>query len=408
MILIGFSILTAILIYFLFFTKAKVSVEVVPTSAVVTLDNKPSAITNGSASFVTSLGKHTLRVEADNYIGYKQEVNLSRGRNFSKSITLTKAPTPVKIAENAQYVAISGDNVFYFNPTDKLFYLAKIHYITGGQAEVASAQAITSKPLVSFDKIIWSPNCELVAIKRGTSVSVLDFKKYDFVHQNEISFGNNIGDIAWSPDNSRLAYYYAPPSGEKSLIFSDANNQNITRVVNFAEAGIENPFLAFSPSSEYLTIVPRNQNFDQNKIYLLNVYTRTITPSNSAGNQKEALFSADSKKIIYSTYSDNQQNPVRQILSVMDLNFSNSKSLGIAAKATDIRLWQNFDQIFLPVNSTRSKMMVVDLNTGQTSEFYFTGQSDSNISEVALNGQKNAAIFVSKSILYFVKLEGNG
>lgn len=407
MVLIGFVIFIAAAIYFLFFLHAKVSVEVVPTSAVVTLDNKPATLTSGSASFVTKLGSHTLRVEADNYVGYKEEINLSRGRNFSKSITLTKAPTPVKIAENAQYVAISGDNVFYFNPTDRLFYLSKINYDAEGQAKITSTQSITSKPLDAFDKIIWSPTRELVAIKRGGNISILDFKKYDFVHQNEVLFGNNIGDIVWSPDNSRLAYYFAPPGGEKSLIFSDANNQNITRAVNLAGAGIENPFLAFSPSSEYITIVPRNQNFDQNKIYLLNVYTRTITPSNSAGNQKEAVFSADSKKIIYSTYSDNQQNPVRQILSVMNLDSSNNKPLGIAARATDARLWQNPDQIFLPVNSTRSKMMVVDLNNGHTSEFYFSGQRDSDISEVALNDQKNAAIFVSKGVLYFVKLISN-
>lgn len=408
MIIIGFSIFIALMIYLLFFTKAKVSVEIVPTSAIVTLDNKPTAVISGSANFVTNLGHHTLRVEADDYIGFKEEISLTRGHNYRKKVSLQKSPAPIEIGQNASFIAIKDNNIFYLNTADRLFYLAKTAYSADGQAEVSSTQTITSKPISAFDKIIWSPNRELVAIKRGTTISILDFKKYDFVHQNETLFGDNIGDIAWSPDNSRLAYYYAPPGGERNLIFSDANNQNITRVLNFAEKEIEDPYLAFSPSSEFLTVIPRNQNFEQNKVYLMNVYTRELTAISTSGNQKEAVFSSDSQKLIYSTFSDNSKNPVGQILSVMDLDGNNNHSLEIAAKASEARFWMDANKVFLPIDSSRSKMILVDLNSGQTSEFYFVGQGKSEISEVNLNDQKTGAIFISKGILYFVKLEGNG
>lgn len=405
--LVGFAIFLAVAIYVIFFLHAQVSVEVVPTSAVVTLDNKPTAIINGSANFITTLGKHTLRVEADNYVGFKEEINLARGKNYSKKINLTKAPVPIEIAGSAQYIAIKDNQIFYFNPADRLFYLSKITYDAADQAKVASIQVITSKPLSSFDKIIWSPNKDLVAIKRGTTVSVLDFMKYDFVHQNEVIFGNNIGDIVWAPDNSRLAYYFAPPGGEKSIIFADANNQNITRAANLAQIGIDNPYLAFSPDSQYLAVIPRNSDFSQNKVYLMNIYTREISSVEKIGNQKEAAFSTDSQKIIYSTYSDKIENTGHQILFVMNLDGSDNKSLGLAAKASDIRIWQNPNQVFLPIDDTRSKMILVDVTSGKTSDFYFDGQSSSEISEIFLNDNKSGAIFISKGKLYFVKLISN-
>lgn len=408
MALIGFFVIFAILIYFLFFMHAKVSVQVMPENAIVTLDNRPTAVSGGSASFVTSLGRHTLRVEADKYVGFKEEINLARGQNYSKKISLTKAPEPVEIVASAQNIAVKDNEIYYFNPADRLFYLSKVSYAADGTASVASTQPITSKPTGSFDKIVWAPSRELVLIKRGTSVYTLDFKKYDFVNQNEVLFGNDIGDIAWAPDSSRVAYSYSPPDGEKSLIFSDPFNQNIFRAANLAAIRIDNPFIAFSPSSEWLAVIPRNQNFDQNQIYLMNVYTKAIKLASPDGNQKEAAFTSDSKKIVYSTYDSNLNNPVRQLLSVMDLDGTNKKAFGIAARASNTRYFKDSNQIFLPSVSGQSKMVLVDVSSGRTSEFYFSGQGNSNISEIFLNYQNTGAIFISAGKLYFVKLEGNG
>lgn len=406
MALIAFFVVFAVLIYFLFFMHAKVSVQVVPENAIVTLDNRPTAVSGGSASFVTTLGKHTLRVEADKYVGFKEELNLTRGQNYSKKITLTKAPEPVEIVASAQSIAVKDNDIYYFNPADRLFYLAKVTYSADGTATVASAQPITSKPTANFDKIVWAPNRELVLIKRGTSIYTLDFKKYDFVNQNEVLFSNNVGDIAWAPDSSRIAYSYAPPDGEKSLIFSDAFNQNIFRAANLAEQGINDPYIAFSPSSEWLVIIPRNQNFDQNQIYLMNVYTKAVKSVNTDGNQKEAAFTLDSKKIVYSTYDGNLNNPVRQLLSVMDLDGTNKKAFGIAARASNTRYFKDPNQIFLSAVAGQSRMVLVDVSSGKTSEFYFSGQS-SGISEIFLNDQNTGAIFISAGKLYFVKLVSN-
>lgn len=402
MFIIAFVVFLAVLVYFSLFYRAKIAVEVAPADAVVMLDNKPEKTVAGKATFTTSFGKHTLKIESDNYIGYKEEINLSRGENYLKKITLTKAPAPITVAENAKYIATKNNEIYYYNPSDQLFYLSKIENFESEEINGQEKQKMTSEPITDFDNIIWSPNKELVIIKKNTTVSILDFKKYDFVNQSIKTFGSNIGDIAWAPDNSRIAYYYAPPTGEKSLIFSDFNNQNIYRAADLADLGIENPYLAFSPSSQYLVIIPRNSDFEQNKIYLMDIFTKEITKICNTGNQKEAVFSADSKKIVYSSFSNGQQ-----VLSAMNIDGSENRPLGVSGKASDIVLWKNPEQLFLQTNSSGSKMIIVSISNGSTTDFYFKGQSNSNIREVILNDKKTVAIFVSNQTLRYVKLVGN-
>lgn len=407
MIIIGFFVLISLLIYLLFFIRGKVTVEVVPTSAVVSLDNKPGNFSNGSVSFLASLGKHTLKVEADDYIGYKEEIDLKRGRNYSKKITLAKAPSPTEINPEVKNFAVKNDQIFYQSSRDDLIYRTVINRNENGSIEIKENQAITSKPITNVDKIIWSPDKNLLLLKRGTTVNLFDFKKYDFVNQKETPYGENIGDIVWAPDDSRIAYYYAPPNGEKSIIFANKTNETKYRVANLAELGISNPYLAFSPNSEWLLMIPRNKNFQENKIYLINVFTKTVQQIDSTGDQKEAVFTADSKRIIFSTYSADRNNPYNQTLSIMDLDGQNKKSLKVNGAASMIRYWSEPGKIFLPRSGDSSKLVLYDLGNGDVTDFYFKGQNSAEISEIVLSDDNSAAVFISKGKLYYVRLAGN-
>jgi Tol biopolymer transport system component len=407
MILIGFFVFISLLIYLLFFIRGKVTVEVVPTSAVVTLDNQPGNFSGGSVSFLASLGKHTLKVEAADYVGYKEEINLRRGKNYSKKNALEKSPSPVELAGSASDIAIKGNEIFYKNTSDGLFYLATIDY-AGKEAKITGTKKITSTPVTNSDKVIWSPTKELILLKKGSSVSLLDFKKYDFVNQNVVHFSDNVGDIVWAPDNSRIAYYYAPPSGERSIIFSNATNSTVYRAANLASLRINDPYIAFSPDSQWLVVIPRNSTYDQNVIYLLNVYTKEMKVLNSDGNQKEAIFSADSKRVIFSTYDTASSGAVKRKVGVIDLDGSNKKYFSLAANTSFGRYWKETNKIFLPIVDGGSKLVLVDIDDGKTNDFYFNGQRNLKIDDIYLNDGNTGAIFTSGGKLYFVKLEGNG
>ena len=268
-------------------------------------------------------------------------------------------------------------------------------------------EKITAKPIENVNNILWSPTKELLLLRRGRSVSLFDFKKYDFVSQSEVNFSNDVGDIAWAPDNSRIAYVFMPPGGERTLIFSDKTNQTIYRAADLRALGIENPYIAFSPDSTWLAIIPRNSDFNGNKIYLMNIYTKEVKLVGDAGNQKEAIFSADSKKIIYSTFSTDPNNAMHRDLSLMKIDGSDKKSLGVGVKATNIRLWSDPNKVFLLQTAESSKLLLKDLTSGSISDFYFKGIQQSKITEIILNNTKNGAVFVSNGKLYFVKLTSN-
>lgn len=400
-------VIVALIVYIAFFLHARITVEVAPENAIVTIDNKPMEVKDGKSSFTATLGKHTIKVEADDYIGYKEEIDLKRGRNYAKKVTLTKAPTPLEIAPDATNIAVNGDQIFYQSTNDKLIYRVFVGQNEAGEITIREKQTITAKPITGVDKIIWSPSKELMLLKRGSNVDLFDFKKYDFVHQQETPFGSDIGDIVWSPDDSRIAYYYAPPSGERSIIFANKTNETKYRVANLAELGISNPYLAFSPNSEWLLMIPRNKNFQENKIYLINVFTKTVQQIDSTGDQKEAVFTADSKRIIFSTYSADRNNPYNQTLSIMDLDGQNKKSLRVNGAASMIRYWSEPGKIFLPRSGDSSRLVLYDLENGGITDFYFKDQNDAEISEILLSDHNSTAVFVSKGKLYYIKLAGN-
>jgi len=366
--IVGGAVILALFIFLVFFLRVRISITVEPKNAIVTVDNAPLKVSNGKASASVPLGKHTIKVEADDHIGFKEEVSLSRGHNYSKKVTLSSAPAPIQIADGAANIAMFNNQVFYQNTSDKLMY--RVEITASSEVTAGQPQAITAKP-ISANKILWSPTAELLFLRSGGSVNLFDFKKYDFLHQAEQLFSNDVGDIAWAPDNSRVAYVYMPPGGERTLIFSDKTNQTIYRAADLKALNIENPYIAFSPDSAWLVIIPRNSNFADNKIYLMNIYTKEIKAAGDAGNQKEAVFSSDSNKIIYSTFSSDPNNPAHRDLSVMKLDGSDKKSLGIQAKATDVRYWSDSNKIFLLGSADSSKLKLIDLLSGGQSDFYF-------------------------------------
>lgn len=410
----------ALLIYFVIFSRAKIIINFKPKSAVVTFNNAPVETKNGVANFTADFGKHTIKVEADGYIGFVEDLDLKKGRGgWQKSVNLTLAPVPIEIAKNIRFSAISSDKIYYQNTGDKLFYLSSLSFPsswesppageagTNSNTQFSDTQPMTSKPLENIDDLLWSPSKELMLVKRGSTLTMFDFQKYDFLNQKESLFASYTGDFAWAPDDSRIAYVYSPPTGERSIIFADKTGTDITRATNLNDSKISNPYIAFSPNSEWLVVIPRNSNYSENKIYLLNIYTKELRKVGDVSNVKDAVFSADSQKIIYSIYDADPANATRRRLYSINLDGSGNVDLKIAAKATGVRYWNSAEKFFLLENSVGGKIKLVDQVLGRISDFYFKGQSDSSITELFLNDDKTGAIYISEGTLYFVNLEGN-
>lgn len=322
--------------------KTYLKVIVDPSSARVTVNNFVISLDeSGTGSTTLSPGEVEIKVEDNGYIGYSQKVKLRGGRTNAFQFVLQKNPSPVVIGDseeankNVQFIseADEDDSIFYLANNGSTLYKAKFSIESDGNIKTIMNRPISNPPLSGIKNIIWSPNKDAAIFYKGSGAyTFFDFKKYNFVSQEEIKYGENIGDLAWSPDNSKIAYYYAPPSGEKSLIFANHTNTEITRVANFVEMGIENPYLSWSPNSEWLIVIPRNSDLGQNKIYLFNAYTRSFTTVLDEGSNIEAVFSRDGEKIIYAKNSVESNNPVRQMLYTMDKGGGNNQPLDLRSR----------------------------------------------------------------------------
>jgi hypothetical protein len=314
-------------------THSFITIQLSPRNATLVIDGKDlNSSGNSIVRKFVSPGTHQVEVEADDYIGISESIDFRRGFPKKIIISLLEKPAPTSIADGGEFLT-KGNNfneIYYLNGGNTL-YKAKIKVDENGKAQPSEVMPITGPTVNAVEEIIWSPTKELALFKRSTEVTLFDFKKYDFVNQTEDLWGNDIGSIAWAPDNSKIAYCYAPAGGEQSLIFANLTNTEITRVFNFKDYGIDNPLLRWSPDSEWLLVIPRNQDADKNHIYLFNSYSRSMTEIADTGNQLDAQFSPDGNKIIYSTYSKDPSGQVNSVLSVMNTDGSNKKSLGVYA-----------------------------------------------------------------------------
>jgi len=415
------AVLVAVLFLIWLINRSTLVLTISPQDSVVTVNNRvlyPDS--NGKIREVFTPGIYTLRVDKDNYITEIEEINLKKAGKLSLEISLKEAPKPYTIAEladdgqeitqNVQFISEADDfnSIFYFADNASTLYKAKFKINDNGEIETVVNRDISNPPLAGINEIVWSPKKDAAIFKKDDGVYIFDFKKYNFISQEEVKYGENIGDIAWSPDDSKIAYYYAPASGEKSLIFANKTNTEVTRVANFAELDIENPYLTWSPDSEWLIVIPRNPDVNQNKIYLFNAYTRSFKQVTDTGGQLEAKFSPNGEKIIYSTESRDPNHPVNAVVSVMDKNGENKKSLDLRADISKINWFNNSEKkiIVATYNNDKNQESVFgfDIEKKEKDSFTLNLSGKKYISELSLSRENNLLFYIANEQFYIVKL----
>ncbi|MEI6498932.1 MAG: hypothetical protein WCO23_03140 [bacterium] len=346
-----------------FFSQSFLTIDISPRSAKVTVDNAPLVVkTSGIAKKTFKPGKHTIRAEADGYIGYQADIVLTRGRLKTISITLTKAPE----ALSGGGLITTGNALsesYYLGDNGTAIYRA-ILGINNGDVSLTENRQITPQRLSDVKELIWSPDKDLALIRKSDKIDIFDFKKYNFISQTELFWGKDIGSIAWAPDNSEIAYYYAPAGGEKSLMLTNQTNTATERVFNFADSGIDKPVLKWSSDSHWLLIIPKNRDISTNKLYLFDAFTRTMKQITETGNQVDAIFSTDAKQIIYATYSIDPNETMPYAISLMSVDGSNQRSLDVRA---DLRKFAWFkdgkNALMVSYNETAGKDYIFKFNT---------------------------------------------
>jgi len=371
-------------------SQSIITVTVIPKGATVLLDNAPIKLNRQSTiKKIISVGEHKIDVQAEGYIGISTEIKAKRFLPSTFTYTL-KPVSEAKVLGSGIFLDKASDSeVYHLGDEGKTLY--KSTFSLDNKKLVESTRSVTAPILSGIEEIIWSPNKDLALFRKGNSINIFDFKKYDFIHQTETAWGKDIGSIAWSPDGEKIAYYYIP---EQTLIFSNVGATEQTRILNLADYSIENPLLRWSPDGENLLIIPQSKNYDTNKIYLLSRYNLTIKTLTDSGDQVDAVFSPDSQKILYFSYSEDPAKNVNSIISVMDKDGENKKALDIRVNPAK-SAWIDSTSLIISAPDMLSQEKLFFFNTDTKT---IDGNSFSNISKGEITLLKT--LVSGKIILY--------
>jgi hypothetical protein len=173
-----------------------------------------------------------------------------------------------------------------------------------------------------------------------------------------------------------------------------------------AEYGIENPLLRWSPNGENLLIIPQSLNYDTNKIYLLSRYNLTLKTLTDSGDQVDAVFSPDSQKILYFSYSEDPAKNVNSIISVMDKDGGNKNTLDIRVSPTKVA-WIDSTTLVLSAPDMLFQEKLFFFNTETKT---INGNSLSNVSKNEINLLKTVVngkiiLYQSGGQIYYLNLD---
>jgi flagellar basal body-associated protein FliL len=427
-------------IWWFFLATGTLNLNITPTDATIQVNSQTAQATD---SLKLKPGNYTIKAQKNGYVPYQKQISIQKLKSTDLKVSLNQIPKPDKlIQDNVVNLYILSDLINVLGNDGKTLYQLTEPTITANQESGITNQesintslnyvkkALTPNTLANVQNIIWNPKESLAIFKikqnkkllvstpfanstvaDGTIMTWLyDFKRYDLVNQTATFWGADISDIVWSPDGQTIYYYYAPAGGEITLISATKDNQNLKRILNLKQLGIENPQISISPDGKYLTLVPRSSKYETNYVYLFEIATSKLTKLVPVGQNLEARFTPDSKSIIYSSFIANTDNPAENSeLSIIGINGQNKKDLKVKSflERSTITQDSNFLITALSNGQNQSDTFVkINLATVEQQEFVFTSNIIVNPAEIYYTISGNTAYFIKDGFIYSLQMVG--
>lgn len=375
-------------VFFGFFYKATLIVKTTPANAQIELNG---LVKTGEATLKLKPGSYQLKVTNSGYIDYEKTISLKIGQSKTVNVDLRLNPEVSKIrAEKISFLVagVEGKSLFYLSNGGKTLYKAdKI------SAQAPEITAITPEVFSDLTDVVFSPNRLLAVLKKGQHAYLYDFKRYDLLHQEIYDWGEGYGDIIWAPDGEKIVYYYAPAGGEITLIRANRDKTEEERIYNFKDTPIRNPHLAFSADGKKILL-------STDKLYLFDLYTKTLLELKEAGKIISAGFTPDSQNIIFESVDG---------LMAIDLEGKNKTKLEVDTQLNKMA-W--FDQnSFLYAQSrlgSSDNFYKYDLKTKQKTEYLYTSPDTVAAKDLVLANDGKKVFFDNNGYLYSINLEEKG
>jgi hypothetical protein len=353
----------ALLVAAAFFFRATLIVSTNLSTAALTVDNKTAT---SSGTFRLFPGTHHLSIEAEGFIPYEKDHRLGLGQRVEVSVELLAIPSPVQISEEgSKFLALSLDktSVFFLSPTGQLLSRTK-----DAVKPLTPDGAFRDAASISF-----APDQEVAIYKTpdGTT-NLYDFKRYDLVAQEHFVYGQGIGAINWIlPKGEKLVYYFAPGTGEKSLISANRTNGDPERILNLTESNLDDVTVATSPDGKKAVLVSRpGTEFTKYDLSLFDFFTKTVAPVTNDGQKIDATFSPGGLRILFTRFREDPGKVLNHSLSVMDDDGKSRQDFEIRATLSKIAFLDDNRLVVASPGNNGDRLLRLNLEDGTETLYY--------------------------------------
>ncbi|EKD56037.1 MAG: hypothetical protein ACD_58C00316G0010 [uncultured bacterium] len=287
LIIVGAFIVIAGAVYYFFFYQAILTINVEPNSAQVEIGGYSNV---GNNQFKLKPGSYNLKVSLTDYVVYTQDLTFKPSARQTITVALNRQSEVVKLVDYPALFAtqsIDKQSLVYLSNQGTTIY--KIDGILGDTKE--KPYAVTPASFKEISDIKWNLQNDLALVKQANRWYLYDFKRYDLLHQESTQWSDGIGNVAWSPDGQKVAYFFNT-SSEKTLIRANKDNSEMERIYNFKDTSITNPKIYWSADGLTMLII-------DNGLYIFDVYSKTLTQLKQFESVTDANFAPDSQHIIY-------------------------------------------------------------------------------------------------------------
>lgn len=416
--------------FFLFyFNKGSLSLTVTPNDAEVSIDGAGLG-KKQAYRLKLSAGEHVLNINLQDHVPYNNKITIDAYQTKEINLELKGIPLAQKASdEKFEFISASPDekDILALGNSGKTFY--KIPVATSGQKQgetastplnISSLEAISEKKLGNIIEVIWNPANSLAILKvknektlSGTDVYkpelkdgitttwLYDFKRYDLANQEISYLGDNIGDIVWTAKGDQIIYYN---SSNRSLYQAGPSNESPKLITKINK--ISNPQISISPNDKYLTLVPRLTTYSQNFVYLVDLYSKEVKQIVKEGNQKGAIFSPKSDKILYATYTEDPLSSINSLLSITDLNGENNETTNIKTTIENIAFVGEEGLVYGQLDNPNASEVLkkYHLDSKQDNSFYFRSENVIHFNQFVILQNAQKVYFTSEGYLYYMDL----
>ncbi len=364
-----------IVVFFLFFWRAHITITAVPADAQVSAGGQAAT---GSLAVVLKPGTYDLSVERQDFIPYHARLTFRVNERRTVPVTLRALPEPRQLSDKiVQFMALDAErtSLLFLAPGERTAYRLFLKDLAN-----PTVDEITPAALEGITDLVWSPNRQLAFVKLGDATKQYDFKRYDLVNQETHDWPEGVGSIDWRPDGEKVAYDYEPAGGERTIIRATKDNGDQERIFNLVGTNVSRPTVAWSPDAKYLSLTTT-------QLYLLDAFTKTLKTIDAAGAVKRSLWLPTSTGLIVQGADDQ--------LSLVTLDGQVTK-LGVTGSIGQVVPFADGTAaVYTRERNSKTELYRLDFATQALTPYLFKAQAPLAPTNLVLSKDEQTLFFVS-------------